>query len=276
MTRTGTAKIVYTSLGILLLLFLLFPYLILLLTALRTEADIYKLPATFLPRALTFDNFTEIWSVIPLARQIVSTIIVAGGATLLALACAIPAAYVLARMSFKGKKYFIYLILVTQMFSPIVLLVGLFREISFFGLIDSWLALILVNAAFNQAFCVWIMSSVFSNIPYDLEQSAWIDGATKKGAIFRVVLPLAAPGIVTTMIYSFIQAWNEFPVALTIMSTVEKRPLTVGIYSFFSFTGVQWHYLCATALIATIPVVVLFMCVEKYLISGLTAGGIKG
>ncbi|GIP32515.1 carbohydrate ABC transporter permease [Paenibacillus sp. J2TS4] len=262
-------------LGMLVFAVMLFPYLVMLITAFRTKSDIYKLPPAFFPREFTWNNFTDIWSAIPLGNHMTSTLIVASGATVLSLICAIPAAYTMARTKFAAQKYYLYLILTTQMFSPIVLLVGLYREISFVGLIDSWWALILVNAAFSQAFSVWILISVFTNISLELEQAAWIDGATKWQSIRKVLLPLAAPGIVTTMIYTFIQAWNEFPVALTIMTTTEKRPITVGIYSFFSFSGTEWQYLCAASLIATIPVVVLFFIVEKHLVSGLTAGGTK-
>src|SRR5699024_2765836 len=138
---------------------------------------------------------------IPLMSYILNSFYIAIGATVLALLCALPAAYVLARLQFAGKNMYTYLIIVTQMFSPIVLLVGLYREIHFFGLMDSIWGLILVNTAFNQAFAVWILYGYFSTIPYDLEQAAWIDGCTRWQALRKIVLPNAIPGIITAVIF---------------------------------------------------------------------------
>jgi multiple sugar transport system permease protein len=169
----------------------------------------------------------------------------------------------------------LYAVIATQIFSPIVLLVGLFREMLWFGLMDSLWALVLINGAFFQAFAIWILSGYFASIPYSLEEAAWIDGCTRLGAVRRIVLPLALPGLVTTVIFVFIQSWNEFVVALTLIFTETKKPLTVGIFSFFGRYDVDWEYVFATSLIATIPVVVLFLVIEKYLVSGLTSGGVK-
>jgi multiple sugar transport system permease protein len=178
-------------------------------------------------------------------------------------------------MKFRGRSVFIYLILITQMFSPIVLLVGLFRVMGWLGFVDSIWGLVIVNAAFNQAFAVWILRGYFNTIPLELEQSAWIDGCSKIESLLRIVLPLSVPGLITALIFVFIAAWNEFTFALTIISTEEFKPLTVGIYAFFGKSEVQWQYLFTTSIIATVPVVILFLSIEKHLVSGLTAGGVK-
>ncbi|MEH7235857.1 carbohydrate ABC transporter permease [Bacillus sp. JJ1562] len=254
---------------------LLFPYLIMLITSLKSEKEVYSLPPTLLPQDWTFQNFIDIWHKIPLLDYLLNSFYISGGTMLVTLVCAIPAAYVLARLNFVGKKYYLYLIIVTQMFAPIVLLVGLFREIQFLGLMDSIWGLILVNAAFNQAFAVWILNGYFSSIPYDLEEAAWLDGCTKWQALRKIILPLAVPGIITTVIFVFIMAWNEFVVALTLISTETNKPLTVGIYAFFGKFDVKWQYLFATSLVTTIPAIVLFLMIEKYLISGMTSGSVK-
>lgn len=259
----------------LILLVFLFPYLIMVLTSLKSNDEVFSIPPTFFPKTLTFHNFIDIWTKIPLAHYLTNTVIIALSATIITLVCAIPAAYALSRMKFKGRQAYLYLILVTQMFSPIVLLVGLYRVIGWFGLVNSIWGLVLVNAAFNQAFAVWILRGYFATIPYELEQAAWIDGCSRFQALFRVLLPLSAPGIITALIFVFIAAWNEFTFALTIISSEANKPLTVGIYAFFGKHDVQWQYLFATALIATVPVIILFMIIEKHLASGLTAGGIK-
>ncbi len=254
---------------------LIFPYAIMLLTSLKSKDTIYSIPPTFFPEEWVFTNYLDIWTVVPLRHFIINSVLLASGSTLLALICAIPAAYALARMRFTGRKIYLYAVIATQIFSPIVLLVGLFREMRWFGLMDSLWALVLINGAFFQAFAIWILSGYFASIPYSLEEAAWIDGCTRLGAVRRIVLPLALPGLVTTIIFVFIQSWNEFVVALTIILTETKKPLTVGIFSFFGRYDVEWGYVFATSLIATIPVVVLFLVIEKYLVSGLTAGGVK-
>jgi multiple sugar transport system permease protein len=254
---------------------LVFPYAIMFLTSLKSKDTIYSIPPTLLPEEWVFNNYLDVWTVVPLRHYIVNSVLLASGSTLLALICAIPAAYALARMRFSGRRIYLYAVIATQIFSPIVLLVGLFREMRWFGLLDSLWALVLINGAFFQAFAIWILSGYFASIPYSLEEAAWIDGCTRLGAVRRIVLPLALPGLVTTVIFVFIQSWNEFVVALTIILTETKKPLTVGIFSFFGRYDVEWGYVFATSLIATIPVVVLFLVIEKYLVSGLTAGGVK-
>ena len=260
---------------IVMVVVMLFPYIVMILTSLKPKTEVYNIPPHFFPFVWKFSNFIDIWKEVLLVHFLTNTVLVAGCATIITMLCAIPAAYALARMKFRGSKVFLYMIIVTQMFSPVVLLVGIYRLLGTVHLINSLWGLIIVDAAFNQAFAVWILRGTFAMTPYDLEQAAWIDGCTKMTALFKVLLPLAAPGIVTTLIFVFISAWNEFTVALTVISSEPKKPLTVGIYAFFGKYDIQWQYLFATSLIATIPVIILFLSIEKHLISGLTAGGVK-
>ena len=275
MSKNKLQKTIIILIAYSLFVLLVFPYFVMLITSLKDKTEMYKIPPTFFPQNWTFENFIDIWTVIPLSSYLLNSLIIAVGTTVLALLCALPAAYVLARLKFSGKNLYTYIIIVTQMFSPIVLLVGLYREIQFFGLMDSLLSLILVNTAFNQAFAVWILYGYFSTIPYELEQAAWIDGCTRMQALRKIVLPNAMPGIITAVIFVFIAAWNEFVVALTFISTETTKPLTVGIHAFFGKYDIQWQYLFATSLVATIPVIILFLSIEKYLVAGLTAGGVK-
>mgnify|MGYP001294634242 FL=1 len=271
MSKNKLQKTIIILIAYSLFVLLVFPYFVMLITSLKDKTEMYKIPPNFFPQNWTFENFIDIWTVIPLSSYLLNSLIIAVGTTVLALLCALPAAYVLARLKFSGKNLYTYIIIVTQMFSPIVLLVGLYREIQFFGLMDSLFSLILVNTAFNQAFAVWILYGYFSTIPYELEQAAWIDGCTRMQALRKIVLPNAMPGIVTAVIFVFIAAWNEFVVALTFISTETTKPLTVGIHAFFGKYDIQWQYLFATSLVATIPVIILFLSIEKYLIAGLTA-----
>jgi len=251
------------------------PYLQMILTALKSQEEITAIPSTYLPQKWAFDNFIGVWKEIPLATYLKSSFIISICATLIVIVIAIPAAYYVARNNFRGKKAFLLLVLVTQMFAPTALVVGIFREIVAFKLVDTYLALILVYAAFNMAFSIWILSSFFASIPKEVEEAAWIDGCSRFTTLTRIVLPLALPGLVTAFIFTFIAAWTEFVIALTLTSSPEREPLTVGLTSLIGQYQVQWNYLFAGSLIAIVPVVILFAMIEKWLVGGLTAGSVK-
>ena len=157
-----------------------------------------------------------------------------------------------------------------------VLLVGIYKLMVSMHLSNSLVGLILLNAAFNQAFAIWLLRGTFLTISAEMEQAAMIDGCGTVQALIRVVLPMAAPGIITTLIFVFINSWNEYTIALTLIQDDLLKPITVGINVFYGYNFIQWQYLFATSLFATIPVIVLFLCIEKHLVAGLTAGGVKG
>lgn len=254
----------------------LYPYFAMFTTALKSRAEIYAMKGTIFPIEWEWSNFTDIWTLAPLARYFLNSIIVAGGATAIAIICGIPAAYALSRMKFKGKKFFLGLVIISQMFAPVVLLVGIYKVMSVLHLTDTLIALIFVNAAFNQAFAIWLLRGTFMSISPEMEQAATIDGCNQVQAMIRVLIPVAAPGIVTALIFVFINAWNEYTVALTLISSDLLKPLTVGITVFSGYNMIEWQYLFASSLFATIPVVILFVCIEKHLVGGLTSGGVKG
>ncbi|MGH6656431.1 MAG: carbohydrate ABC transporter permease [Actinocrinis sp.] len=253
------------------LIFIL-PYVEMTLTALRPPKEL--LDANFLPRHYAWSNFTSLWST-SLGANLRVSLEVAGGATALVLLVAIPAAYYTARRKFRGRTVFLLLVLVTQMFQPTALVVGIYGQFNQLNMIDNPLALILVNAGFNMAFAIWILNAYFGAIPKELEEAALVDGCTRLGAMFRVIIPLALPGIVTALIFTFIAAWNEFIVALTLTSTPTNQPLTVGLNNFIGAYSVDWQHLFAGSVIATIPVIVLFALIERKVVSGLTAGSVK-
>ena len=253
---------------------ILYPYVIMFITALKNNDEMYA--GNILPQIWQWANFGDIWSAAPVLKYLANSMIIAGGATLLAILCGIPAAYALARMKFKGKGFFMGAVIMSQMFSPVVLLVGIYRLMVTLNLTDNIIGLILLNAAFNQAFAIWLLRGTFVSISPEMEQAAKIDGCGTVKALIKVLLPMAAPGIITTLIFVFINAWNEYTIALTLISTDVFKPITVGINVFYGFNFIQWQYLFATSLVATIPVVVLFLLIEKHLVAGLTSGGVKG
>ena len=253
----------------------LYPYFAMLCTALKNRVEIFS-GNTILPVTALWSNFIDIWSRAPIAQYMLNSVLIASGSTLIAMLCGIPAAYALARMKFKGQTAFLGFVIISQMFAPVVLLVGIYQVMQPMHLTDSLLGLVLINASFNQAFTIWLLRGTFMGISAEMEQAATIDGCNRVQAMLRVLLPVAAPGIVTTLIFIFINAWNEYTVALCLISTDTLKPLTVGINIFNGYNIIEWQYLFAASIFAIIPVVILFMCIEKNLVSGLASGGVKG
>lgn len=254
----------------------LYPYYVMLITGFRSSAetnDMYF--QNIFPVEWMFSNMSNIVQR-GVLQYLLNSLFIAGGATLIAMICGIPAAYAMARMKFKGKKGYLGFIIMSQMFAPVVLLVGIYQLMSAINLNDSIIGLMLINAAFNQAFAIWLLRGTFIAISPEMEQAARIDGCTTFGSLWHVLLPMAAPGIVTALIFVFINAWNEYTISTVLITTAAKKPITVGITQFSSFNMIEWQYLFAASLLATIPVVILFISIEKHLTSGLTSGGVKG
>ena len=261
---------------IVLCVVILYPYYVMLITAFRDNAE--STDMNFLHLWPTKWNWHNLIDIIDrgVPRYLLNSIFLSFGATGIALLCGIPAAYAMARMHFRGKNAFLGFVIMSQMFAPVVLLVGIATLLRGLNLMDNLWGLIFINAAFNQAFAIWLLRGTFLAISPEMEQAACIDGCNTVTALLRVLLPMAMPGIVTTLIFVFINAWNEYTIATIIISTPLRRPITVGITQFSSFNMIEWQYLFMAALLATIPVVILFMFIEKHLVTGLTSGGVKG
>ncbi len=258
----------------LICLLILYPYFAMICTALKDRSEIFSANGTVFPKNALWSNFADIWNRAPMAKYMMNSILIAGGSTIIALLCGIPAAYALSRMKFKGDIVFLGFVIVSQMFAPVVLLIGIYKVMMTLNLTNSILGLIFINAAFNQAFTIWLLRGTFMGI--SSEMAAKIDGCNRFEAMIKILLPVAAPGIVTTLIFVFINAWNEYTVALTLISEDLNKPLTVGINIFNGYNMIEWQYLFSASLFAIAPVVVLFAIIEKNLVSGLASGGVKG
>ena len=245
------------------------------LTALKPAAELRTTPPRLFPVNWRIGSFAAVLADGAFQGWLRASLIVAVTSTALAVAAAVPAAYHTARHRFRGRTAFLLLVLVTQMFSPTALVVGLYREFFDWGLVNTYAALILTNAAFNLAFAVWMLRGFFASIPREIEEAAAVDGCGRLGVLLRVVLPLARPAIATALIFSFIAAWNEYVVALTLMTDGARRPLTVGITSYVTAYVQHWDLLFAASVIALVPVVILFALIERHLVGGLTAGSVK-
>ena len=235
---------------IVLCIFILYPFYVMLITGFRSNAettDMYFLH--MLPTKWVWSNLKDICDR-GVLRFLLNSIMLSTGATAIAMLCGIPAAYAMARMNFKGRNLFLGFVIMSQMFSPVVLLVGISQLMNTLHLNDTILGLMLINAAFNQAFAIWLLRGTFVSISPEMEQAACIDGCNTVGALWHILLPMAAPGIVTTLIFVFINSWNEYTISTVLISTPANKPITVGITQFSSFNMIEWQYLFAARLLA--------------------------
>ncbi|KQM84503.1 sugar ABC transporter permease [Agromyces sp. Leaf222] len=263
--------------GLVVLAIFILPYTIMFFGSVKTKSQIRSVDPTYFPQEWHWENYLTMWSTpeTPLVQNLISTIVIAVFATLLVLLVALPAAYYTARFLFPGRMVFLFLVIVTQMLQPAVLTSGLFRQFVTLDLVDTWAAMILINAAFNLSFAVWIMHSFFAGIPKEVDEAAQIDGAGRLTVLFRIQLPLVWPGIVTAIVFTFVACWNEFAASLVILSTAGNQPLSVALTKFVGQYETSWHYVFGVSVVAIIPVVILFMIIEKRLVGGLTAGSVK-
>jgi multiple sugar transport system permease protein len=273
--RDAFGRAALTATGFLVAAGVLSPYLVMTLTALKPARELRATPPRLTPVDWQPGNFLDVLNDPAFQSALQVSVVVALVSTVLVVLAAVPAAYYTARHRFRGRTTFLLLVLITQMFSPTALVVGLYREFFELELINTYTALILTNAAFNLAFAIWILRAFFASIPREIEEAAAVDGCGRLGALVRVVLPLAGPGIATAAIFAFIAAWNEYVVALTLMTDPDMKPLTVGITSYVTAYVQHWNLLFAASVIAIVPVVILFAVIERSLVNGLTAGGVK-
>ncbi|NTS33066.1 carbohydrate ABC transporter permease [Phyllobacterium sp. BT25] len=253
---------------------ILFPYAVMTISSLKSATEV--LTPNWWPSELHWQNFPEMWRTSGIAPALANSLYVSALSTALTILVSIPAAYALSRYQFAGRDAFRQFLLVSQMLSPIVLVIGLFRLVAGAGMIDSLNVLVVIYTAFNIAFCVWMLQSYFSTIPRDLEEAAWMEGASRWRTLISVFLPLAVPAMVVTAIFTFINAWNEFVIALTMLRTEGSYTLPIRVFSLVAgrYT-VDWHYVMAAAFVASVPVAVLFAWLQRYLVRGLSIGAVK-
>lgn len=266
------AKLLRRAALLCFLALMLVPFAVMLLTALKSNAEVATNPLW--PSQFVWSNLSQPWrEQLPLFFK--NSLIIAVGTTCFNLLLSLPAAYALAKLPVPGKKVWRVILIATQMFSPIVVVVSLLRLARAVNLTDSLFGLILVNAAYSLAFAIWLLTAYIAAVPEDIEEAALVDGCSRLSAFFRVLLPVAMPGIVTTIVFIFIGAWNEYVIALSFLNSTSNKPLTLGLSQYASAYDPQWNLLMASALWAILPVVFLFAIIEKHLAAGLTAGAVK-
>jgi len=253
----------------------LIPVLWMISTAFKTTSETVTTPPIWIPSQISFEAFGRLWNDYPFMQWIRNSFLITIVSMVICIACACLAGYGLTRFDFPGRGTMMTFVLITQMFPSVMLLVPFYSVIAKLRLIDTHMGLILVYTSFTLPFCTWMMIGFFKSLPLDLDEAARIDGASVWQTFIKVTLPLTLPGIASTSIYAFITAWNEYMFAFILTRSSEMRTLSVGIAEMNGYQQVLWNDMMAASMIASLPLILLFVCLQKYFISGLTAGAVK-
>lgn len=275
---TRKKNIVFSVAAVALLCVLLFPLYWALITSLKTEQEIFQNPPTFYPHILNTKSYAAQVETgdFNMFRSFANSFLISMGATLIAVLLAVPASYGIAKYRFKARKVLLLSFLVTQMLPVSVLLTPMFIMFKNMHVYNTWVAAVLADATIGIPFSVLILKNYFASIPNDLEEAAYLDGCNKFTAFVRILIPIAKPGVMVCAIFSFLYAWGDLAYGMTFILDQEKRPITAGIFNFMGQYGTKWSYLTAFAVVTIIPVALIFIFMQKYIVSGMTSGAVKG
>ena len=271
----GELAVSYGVLTVLALL-VLFPFYWMTITSFKSEEQMRSLVSMFWPRPLVTENYQQLLTKTDFASWYGNSVFVAVSSTLVATGVGTIGAYALARLKFLGRGFMASATLITYLVPPSILFIPLYAQMRSLGLANSLAGLVAAYPSFTVPFVTWLLMGYFESIPEELEEAAMIDGASRFGAFYRVVLPLSAPGVLAAGLYAFTQAWNEFLYALVFITDGRLRTLPVGLASFITGDVYGWGYLMSGAVLTTLPVIAAYIYLQKYMVEGLTAGSVKG
>ena len=279
MTSKGKNRL-FTCIGYLILgigcLGVLLPLSWMVITSLKSMADItLSRGLTLFPSGPTLENFVNIWKEYPIATYIKNSIVAVGGSTVIGVVCAALCGYGLSRYQFKGKAFLLSFLLVTQMFPAVMKIIPYYKILVSVHLNNTQIGLMVVYASFSIPFCTWMMYGYFKSISTGLDEAARVDGSSAFNTFLKIILPIALPGLVATIIYAFLQNWNGYMFASVLMSADEKKTITYAISTMADAYKIQWNYLMCAAMISSVPTLTVFVVMQKYLIAGMTAGAVK-
>lgn len=279
--RGATGVLLNLAFGVLVVLvflYLVFPFFWAISSSLKSQNQLFATPLVYWPPHPHWENYAQVFTAQPFARNLFNSFMVAGLTTVLALLIGGSAAYALGRIRFTGKRPIFYGILGVSMFPQIAILGGMFVLVRTLHLYNTWWGLILSYMVFTLPFTVWVLTSFVREIPRELEEAAFVDGATPIQSLLRVLLPVMAPGLVTAGLLAFIQAWNEFLFALTFTVDNHARtvPVAIALFSGASQYELPWAQIMAASVIVTVPLIVLVLIFQQRIVAGLTAGAVKG
>ena len=257
--------------------FILLPFVEMFYASLRPLDHLFRSPYQFYSDDLSFWAYREMWNTVPmLGRYIFNSFFLASCVAILTLIFVIPAAYAYARFKFPAKNTSLYLLLAINMFSGAVILIPLYKLLRTLGLLNSYQSMIIPGVAFLIPTSIWLLKSYFEKIPIDLEEAAFVDGASRVQILRHIIAPLSTPGLVVVGIYAFIGAYaQQFLFAITFNQKKEYMPIPTGLYEFIGYQSVKWNEMMAAALVGMLPVLLLFIFLQKYIVEGLTAGAVK-
>ncbi len=281
MNRPTTRETILCVIGIAVAVIMLFPVYWLIISSFKTNAEIFAKVPTFFPHEFTWDAYTSQVSGSSntgsnIYRSFLNSTIIAVSAMLLSCVLAIPASYGLARFRMKGSRVFILLFLITQMLPATLTLTPLYLIYNNLGMIDTYFAPVLSDATIGIPFVILILRTYFLGLPKELEDSAKIDGCNTFTAFTRIMLPISYPGVIMCAVFSFLFAWGDLAYSLTFVTSENMRSMTAGIYNFIGKYGIQWNCIMAYGTVITLPVLIIFVFLQKYIVSGLTSGAVKG
>jgi len=274
--RNLVVKCILLTLLVILILWAVLPFLWMASTAFKTTEETYTSPPLWIPHHPTIKNFLYIVKRGAFLTYFRNSVTVAVSTTVISIILSSLAGYSFSRFKFFGGHSLLLLFLITQMFPGALLIIPLFQIIKFLKLLNTLYALILSHITFSLPLCTWLMKGFFDQIPRELEEAAMIDGCSRISAMIYIIFPLAFPGIIAASIFSFIGSWDEFIFALTFTSSDEVRTLPIGLQRFIGSYEIYWNHLGAASVLTTIPVIILFLFIQKYMVKGLTAGSVKG
>ena len=258
-------------------LFILLPFIEMFYASLRPLKHLFRSPYQFYSDDLSFWAYREMWNTVPLlGRYIFNSFFMAVTVTFFTLLFVVPAAYSYARFNFPFKQGSLWVLLAVNMFSGAVLLIPLFKLLRTFDLLNTYFAMIVPGIAFCIPTSIWLLKAYFEKIPVELEEAAYVDGASRIDILTKIIAPLSTPGIVVTAIYAFIQAYaQQFLFAITFNSIREYMPIVSGLTEFIGYQSVKWNEMMAASIVGVFPVLIVFVFLQKYIVEGLTAGAVK-
>ncbi len=274
--RTPTASALVGMLALVLVLVCLFPFAWMALSSVKKLPELFTVPPHWLPSEPTLENYGTVLFRSNIPRYFLNSVVISSGATAVALALAVFASYGFARFAFRAKPLLQTFVLVGQLLPTAAVIVPLFITLRYLHLINTYWGLILVYTIITLPLSVWMLTSYIRGIPVELEEAAIIDGASRLGVLFRITVPLAMPGVVAVVVYSFVTCWNEFVFALVFAQDQSVKTLPIGLMEFSTEFNTDFGGVMAASMVMTVPVVLLFLAFQRLFVGGLTAGATKG
>lgn len=260
-----------------LVLIIAFPLIWMVLTSIKPQSELFRIPPSILPQSVTFEHYAVLLEKTPFLRYFANSMMLATATTALVIVVGSLGAYSLVRFQYRGRETLAGLVLFTYLLPSVVLIIPLYLLMVYIGLANTLASLVIAYTTFSLPYALWLLRSFMAGIPEDLESAALVDGASRIGAFIDVILPQALPGIISTALFTFILAWNEYLYALVLVNSDQSRPLTTGVMNMLiTAFNIDWSLLMAASVMMSVPLIIIFAFLQSYLTRGFGAGGVKG